>query len=426
MKITTKIHSIILFIIISSSQSIAQWVLNNHSFNNTVNCIASDASLVFAGFEGDDDNVIVSADYGDFWSDYAFQPHNHVRAIALYSYGVGRKPFIGTWGYGIYRIDSKLGMINDNKGLKNLYVTTIFVPPIMGQTGRNDTIVLSGTWGGGVFISCDVGCNWKDINSGITNLYVRSLLIDVQNYFVGTLNGLFRSSNSGSAWTPINEGLINTTVTALAKSGTYLFVGTSSGGIFRSTNNGDNWVAVNAGLNNLDIAAFAVSPVSGSTIIFAATWGGGVYYSDNNGEEWIAANEGMTGNLVRSLAANNQSLFAGNDDGTIWRRPLSDFATTDVRSNDNQITPKDFSLFQNYPNPFNPTTTIGYQVPVAGNVQIVVHDLLGREVSILLNERKSPGSYNVIWDGSHFSSGIYICRMTAAGQSVYRKMILMK
>ena len=57
------------------------------------------------------------------------------------------------------------------------------------------------------------------------------------------------------------------------------------------------------------------------------------------------------------------------------------------------VQPVRFQLDQNYPNPFNPPTVVGYQLPVTSDVKLVVYDLLGREVAVLVNERKDAGKY---------------------------------
>ncbi|MDZ7766259.1 MAG: T9SS type A sorting domain-containing protein [Melioribacteraceae bacterium] len=72
-----------------------------------------------------------------------------------------------------------------------------------------------------------------------------------------------------------------------------------------------------------------------------------------------------------------------------------------------------FSLSQNYPNPFNPTTSIKYQVSSSEKVILKVYDILGREIKTLVNEVKSPGSYEVQFDASQLASGVYFYRLTA-------------
>jgi N-acetylneuraminic acid mutarotase len=109
--------------------------------------------------------------------------------------------------------------------------------------------------------------------------------------------------------------------------------------------------------------------------------------------------------------------------------------------------PKVMVLEQNYPNPFNPSTRIKYTVGVASgewrvtsadgrgtgdggrgasNVRLVVYDLLGKEVAVLVNEKKQPGTYDVPFDGSGLASGAYIYRLTAGKYVESRKMLLLK
>lgn len=99
-------------------------------------------------------------------------------------------------------------------------------------------------------------------------------------------------------------------------------------------------------------------------------------------------------------------------------------------------TPSQFSLSQNYPNPFNPATKIKFQIPLLRGVdaeggrgvfvQISVHDILSREVKVLVNEKLAPGTYEVDWDESAFPSGIYFYTITSGEYSETRKMVLLK
>ena len=80
----------------------------------------------------------------------------------------------------------------------------------------------------------------------------------------------------------------------------------------------------------------------------------------------------------------------------------------------------------NYPNPYNPTTTISYQIKEMGNVNITVFDALGRTVKVLVNDIKQPGVYNILFDGSNLSNGVYYYRMQAGNFVETKKMIMMK
>jgi hypothetical protein len=88
--------------------------------------------------------------------------------------------------------------------------------------------------------------------------------------------------------------------------------------------------------------------------------------------------------------------------------------------------PTGFSLMQNYPNPFNPVTVVGYQLPAVSDVRLGVYDLLGREVAALVNERKSPGSYEMHFDASGLASGVYFYRLQAGDLVMTRKLLFLK
>jgi hypothetical protein len=122
------------------------------------------------------------------------------------------------------------------------------------------------------------------------------------------------------------------------------------------------------------------------------------------------------------LARNGASVEVGIDDTTVtsgvttvryarWNGPLPVGVRTisDV--------PSTFGLDQNYPNPFNPVTNIGFRVSGQGSsvVRLGVYDMLGREVALLVDERKPAGEYRVEFNGSGLASGIYHYRLTAAG-----------
>ena len=83
-------------------------------------------------------------------------------------------------------------------------------------------------------------------------------------------------------------------------------------------------------------------------------------------------------------------------------------------------------LSQNYPNPFNPSTKISFELPVSGFTTLKVYDILGREVAVLLNEELMAGSHIINFNASNLASGTYIYRLNGNGNSLTRKMILLK
>ncbi|MDP2209478.1 MAG: T9SS type A sorting domain-containing protein [Bacteroidota bacterium] len=88
--------------------------------------------------------------------------------------------------------------------------------------------------------------------------------------------------------------------------------------------------------------------------------------------------------------------------------------------------PTEYVLEQNHPNPFNPVTQINYSLPDAGYVTLKIYDVLGREVAVLVNEFKEAGYYEVEFDASSLSSGVYIYKLAAGNYTSVRKMLLAK
>lgn len=92
----------------------------------------------------------------------------------------------------------------------------------------------------------------------------------------------------------------------------------------------------------------------------------------------------------------------------------------------NGTTPSSFKLSQNYPNPFNPVTTINFSIPKNEIVKIKVYDILGKEVATIVNEQMNAGTYNLTFDASKLSSGVYMYKITAGNFSDIKKMMLIK
>jgi hypothetical protein len=138
-----------------------------------------------------------------------------------------------------------------------------------------------------------------------------------------------------------------------------------------------------------------------------------------------------------SLLANGSKLYSiWMDDysGTyqIWTA-LIDLNTIGINKIDTKV-PEKYSIFQNYPNPFNPSTRIRFDIPQyailsgANNqwVELKIYDILGHELTTLVNEHLQPGTYEIQWDGSNYPSGTYFYKIDAGDFVQSKKMILIK
>ncbi|MEN8192102.1 MAG: T9SS type A sorting domain-containing protein, partial [Bacteroidota bacterium] len=98
---------------------------------------------------------------------------------------------------------------------------------------------------------------------------------------------------------------------------------------------------------------------------------------------------------------------------------------------DNPSSNQSFGLLQNYPNPFNPTTTIKYTIPnvassFSSSVKLMVYDILGKEITTLVNENKQPGDYEITFNANTLSSGIYYYQLRSENYAESRKMVYVK
>ncbi|HSP88995.1 MAG TPA: T9SS type A sorting domain-containing protein, partial [Ignavibacteriaceae bacterium] len=99
---------------------------------------------------------------------------------------------------------------------------------------------------------------------------------------------------------------------------------------------------------------------------------------------------------------------------------------TDVKEENISDYPIEFSLSQNFPNPFNPTTKIEFHIPNFEFVSLKVFDVLGREITTLVKEEKPAGSYEIEFDASELTSGVYFYQIKVKDFVESKKMILLK
>ena len=94
---------------------------------------------------------------------------------------------------------------------------------------------------------------------------------------------------------------------------------------------------------------------------------------------------------------------------------------------ENKVIPTKYFLYNNYPNPFNPTTTIRFDLPERTNIELSVYNILGQKVKTLINnETRNAGRYEVSFNGNSLASGVYVYRFITKNYTQSRKMLLIK
>ncbi len=157
-----------------------------------------------------------------------------------------------------------------------------------------------------------------------------------------------------------------------------------------------------------------------------------IYFTVNN---WSAARGSITIDTIQDAQyASTDYLYipsgGGGDYNPIWKGPLN-ISTSAVGDDEPNTIPTSFELEQNFPNPFNPSTKIKYALPTKSQVSIKVYNLLGQEITSLINEERPAGVYEAVWDGRDKSnvevaSGIYFYKLIAGDFVETKKMMLIK
>jgi photosystem II stability/assembly factor-like uncharacterized protein len=410
-----------LVIVLTCPFASGQWVQTNNGLNSSeILTLAVSGTNLFAGTARG--GVFLSTNSGDTWTSiYAGLRTVWVSALAVF----GTNLYAGTLGNGVLlSTDNGKSWTAVNSGLPSSSDSTAYATSF-AMGGMNLFVTMNRyaydceACGTGVFRSTDSGTSWTFVTPGMTNGYFNAIAVSDTNLFAGTNFGVFLSTNNGASWATANVGL-EPMVHALAVSGTNLFAGTFSG-VFLSTNNGTSWTVASSGIPPTAwVEALAVS----GTNLFAGTWGEGVFLSTNNGVSWTDVSPNVMDKYIYTLAVRGPNLFAGTLYGGVWKRPLSEMITN-VEQSSIEL-PREFLLRQNYPNPFNPSTTIKFELPRVSHVSLAVYDVLGREVSVLVNERRDTGVHEVKFDGSNLASGVYFCRIQAGEFAASKRMLVLK
>jgi photosystem II stability/assembly factor-like uncharacterized protein len=317
-----------------------------------------------------------------------------------------------------------------------------FINSMTGITGGSGTLMCYTTDGGS-----DWNPRFTPTPHAVTGLHYfnSSLLLVSATDMPGAV--LHKSTNGAATFSTVltqtNSGLniVYTLSSVYSKdentcfaTGSYTNNSQTWSRIYRSTNAGNNWeTAANAG------------PASGSSLMcihfgdgqsgFAAGNNGMILRSTNGGANWEQQYSGVTVNLTGIFMLNALTGYACGPGGQILK--TTNGGISGLQPVNNEV-PEKFVLFQNYPNPFNPSTKIKFSIPKVGDaymrpVQITIYDALGREVATLVNEKLKPGTYEVTWDASNFSSGLYNYKLEidasaplSIGYTITKKMILVK
>jgi photosystem II stability/assembly factor-like uncharacterized protein len=362
-------------LVIFSQATEAQWKYMDGPWGGWISCFAMGSGAIIAGSM--DDGVFRSMDGGMSWTPVnsgipvtnggwrsvsALAAHDNVFFAGSGESGVLRSTDNGSsWtpaNSGITRTDEVQALLASDRGIYTVVEGRFFRSIDDGQhwtraggdfTGSLGLIILAkgnslflGTrrqwWGDqlqhGIWLSTNNGETWTPIDSGLPNMSVFALAADDGAVFASTDSGVFRSTDNGASWTAVNSGITGTSIYdqyfPLLRSGTSLFAATDSG-VFHSTNQGESWTKINSGLSQFGNISLAAS----NDTLFAGTISGGIFRSTDNGSNWDPINSGVRSTkLIRTLSVAGGILLAGwgsgiftsADSGLHWNDIASGFA----------------------------------------------------------------------------------------------------
>ena len=429
---------------------------------------------VYAGAPGEGIYVIYDSDF-DGIPDIAHQVANFMTSAIIQDLVVAPNGdmWAATYGYGVlYSSDGGNCWTRMNRGLDNLWTFAI--------ERRTDGWLYIGIWAdglGGIWRSKDDGRNWEFL--AYPTRQIISLAIDPTNediiYAGANIAGggaLFKSTNGGDTWAQVGNFIQPVwSITVDPNDGNHVLVGTLGDGVYESFNMGITFDQIGSPINGLTNAyvfdlAYAPFATPYSGILFAAT-DAGVYRYDEFAETWALFGIGSENFQFRTLAFAGLEIFGGTwNAGVVLYNALTnewnDYGLADMpvvafavheqsqtlvigtsgsgvflapnlsisTSVEDEIIgseiPTNFALEQNYPNPFNPQTTIPFDLRETTHVTVAVYDVLGREMSMLVDGQLQAGQHQVTWDAGDVPSGTYLIRMQAGGQIFTRTMVLLK
>ena len=322
---------------------------------------------------------------------------------------------------------------------------------------------------GGINKSSNAGSNWLQQNS-MTIAPLNGVVFSnaTTGWVCGNNNTVRFTTNGGTNWlspqpTPIPADFFDPG--SVPFSGVIFLggspIGNTTGVIEKTTDLGYNWSIPFQGPNRITDIEFA-NPTTGfacgpgNTVVRRTTNGGTNWDPITIPIEIVSLSLVSTNPITVYGAGTNGRIIKSTDGGnnfTIQQTPLTDsffdiffpfdalkgyavgsngsivMTTTGGITYINKISseiPNSYSLSQNYPNPFNPITVISFRLAVNSFTSIKIYDILGREITTLVNEMLSPGTYEVEWNAGNYSSGVYYYKLSAGEYKETRKMILIK
>lgn len=271
---------------------------------------------------------------------------------------------------------------------------------------------------GAVIKSTDDGNTWSALASGTTERLLCVSAID-NNIWIGGRNGLMIYSNNGGSTFNLMTNPANDDIKDIQFVNAQIgFAGGSNSAFIFTSNGGANWElrasGIQVGLNGLHFTNELQGWVVG---------GNGTLYTTNNaGISWTPLQSATNQDLNSIHTFDGLNVWAVGNSGVITTNYSPATSVEIINLN----LPNSFFVEQNYPNPFNPSTKIRFGVAEESNIVIEIYNIAGQKLDKIVDEKMSAGHYEVNFDASKLSSGIYFYTVRNKDKHVTKKMTLLR
>ena len=439
------------------------YILDVHFNNNDSGWVlVGDGSVLKSTNGGTNWNNGISPPYGDInWIQFSDQ--NTGVAISNYKYGVMLSSNNGyiwrTTNGGNYW--SKKLMTNNDENVNFLQMVNVSTGYVVGSNKIYKTTNNGDNWSkdsiagnhfnsvnflnantgwlagrnGAIYFTSNSGFNWIQ-NVSNTNVHLNSIqFLNINTGFACGESGILcKTTNSGQNW------VVDIPIPAITRSLKQIYFINSLTGflvgnktyyqglyrtnriLLRTTDQGNNWNSMindtiygqNNGLNSI----YFVNSQTG----FLVNNTNQIFITTDQGSVWSLSSSPVSEKFYCVNFINNETGWIGGSNGLVLSTGLLNIGINHIGNS----VPKQYLLHQNYPNPFNPVTNIKFDIPQRSNVKISVYDILGKEISVLVNEELNTGTFEVNWDASNFPSGVYFYKIETEDYSESKKMVLVK